>query len=223
MILNLKSKWVLMTYITLFTTVFLMTFISGCGSDSSSSVNPVNLYNGEGRVTLYIKSDSASSVTYGHGAPQFFVENEIPMKYLKSVGLFVSKVNLISEEGETVALYSADQMPTEPTFYLRDDYQTQNSIFVSDVAVKAYNYVKMEIMVDRVYTVYKNSELGAEISWDNKSYSKTIILNALSPIQVTPNGSISLEAMFDISGRVGLDENNNGEFYPYAYLLKKID
>lgn len=219
MIFSFKSRSLMITYIAISLSIIAVLF-SGCGNDSSS-VNPANMYSADGKVNVYLKADDSASVTYGSGAPQFFVDNEIPLKNLKSVGLFVSKINLVRTDGEKSTVFTMDELQSEPTFYLREDYQNENVLFLSDITVKSGVYAKMEIFVQRVWTVYRATELGAEISWDNKSYNQTIVLNSFAPIEVTAGVATDVTARFDISGRVGVDGNGNGQFYPYAFLANK--
>ena len=127
MIFNLKSRSLMLTYISICLTLVALLF-SGCGNDSSS-VNPANMYSADGKVNVYLKADDTASVTYGSGAPQFFVDNEIPLKNLKSVGLFVSKINLVRTDGEKATLFFSDELQSEPTFYLREDYKNENVMF----------------------------------------------------------------------------------------------
>ena len=91
---------------------------------------------------------------------------------------------------------------------------------MNDITIPSGVYAKMEVYVQRVWTVYRTTELGAEISWDDKSYNKTIILNSFSEIDIKAGTVVDVNARFDISGRVGIDGNGNGQFYPYAFLTK---
>ncbi|PLX19752.1 MAG: hypothetical protein C0601_00890 [Candidatus Muiribacterium halophilum] len=208
------SRWMLITYIAVALVFSAMFFMSGCTSSDSTSVNPVNMYEAEGKLNLKVKTISETSVTYGH-SPQFFVENEIPLKLLKKVGLFVSKINLVRDDGQTTTVYENSEMLSEPTFYLRDEYMNEDSVFVSDVTVPATTYVKAEIYVSRVWVVYKTSSTSEEASWDASSFNKTIVLNAYAPVTVKPGETVNLAAFFNIAGRIG---TTSGNFYPYAYI-----
>jgi len=206
----------MITYIAICLSLVTLLF-SGCGNDSSS-VNPANMYSADGKVNVYIRANDAASVTYGSRAPQFFVDNEIPLKNLKSVGLFVSKIALTRTDGDKTTLFFSEELQPEPTFYLRENYKNENILFLNDITIPSGIYAQMEIHVQRVWTVYRNTELGAEISWDDKSYNKTIILNSFSAIDIKAGTSVNVNAKFDIGGRIGTDGNGNGQFYPYAFL-----
>jgi hypothetical protein len=189
-----------------------MFIFSGCGDDTTS-VSPATTFYGDGKINLKITTDSDSSIVYGH-APQFFVQDEIPLVYLKTVGLFVNKIKLIDSDGESVTLYESTDL-TEPTFYLREDYMFEDRTFLSDVVVKAKTYVKAEIYLDRVWVKYKTSATSDEVSWDAMNFNKTIVANALEPITIRPGENVNINLKFFISGRVG---QTQGEFYPYVFI-----
>ncbi|MGM0608513.1 MAG: hypothetical protein ACQESP_08845 [Candidatus Muiribacteriota bacterium] len=214
---NSGARWILITYIAATVILSSMLMLGGC-SGGSSSVTPTSVFTPEGRVNLEINTVNKASVTYGRGAPEFFVHPEIPLKQLYSVGLFVSRITLIGENGEESNIYQEDGLISEPTFFLRDDYENTNTNFLNDATVKAVNYVRMEMSVGRVWTRYQTDEDSEIASWDAQSYNRNIILNSFSPVKVKPGETVNISANFDIGGRVGMQE---GEFYPFAYITKE--